>query len=191
MGLSTTKSGSAADPSSWLAEHGDALWRYAIGRTRDAELAEEVVQETLVAALDAYPSFRGESSERTWLLAILRRKLVDQFRARGRERAGAGGVLGEMFDKRGRWRFDPGRPPADGMLESPEFLADFERCLSKLPAGLAEAFVLREVRGSPAEAACAALRISMDNLWVRMHRARLLLRKCLAERWSPARKGGC
>jgi RNA polymerase sigma-70 factor, ECF subfamily len=192
-------------PAAWLQAHGDVMWRYAMGRIHNAELAEELIQETLTAALEARTRFRGECSERTWLLSILRRKMVDALRKRGREVAIGGGngaatgrvkpeggdAFTSMFDERGRWRFDPGPGPEETALDSPEFMADFERCLSKMPAGLAEAFVMREVRGSASEAICEALQITMDNLWVRLHRARVLLRKCLSPRWAPVRKERC
>jgi RNA polymerase sigma-70 factor, ECF subfamily len=195
--LSSTTHGQApvaVDPSLWLDRHGDVMWRYLMGRIRSPELAEELIQETLVAALHAHARFRADCTERTWLLSILRRKLVDHYRARGREAPAADrlptdGAMAAMFDGRGRWRFDPGPPPREQALDSPEFMSDFERCLGKLPAGLAEAFVMREVRGAASDAICSALRITAENLWVRLHRARVLLRKCLERRWAPSRKG--
>ena len=187
-----------SDSAAWLERHGDALWRYALGRLRNPDLAEELIQETLVAAWRGRDGFRGESSERTWLLSILRRKMSDHHRRGARDRRASsterepvGGALGAMFGEDGRWKMDPGRPPGAGVLESPEFMADFERCLAKMPAGLAEAFLMREARGAASEAVCAAMQISLDNLWVRLHRARVLLRKCLSLRWGPGTKGGC
>jgi RNA polymerase sigma-70 factor (TIGR02943 family) len=204
--LSTIESrfDSAVGPAAWLEIHGDVLWRYAMGRVRSAELAEELIQESLVAALESREGFRGECSERTWLLSILRHKMLDHFRRQGRERqmreaAGvgerppAGDAFTSMFDEKGGWRFDPGPGPKPAVLDSPEFLEDFERCLAKMPAGLAEAFVMRELRAAASEAICAALQITLDNLWVRLHRARVLLRRCLSKRWAPVNMGkkGC
>jgi len=197
-------------PGEWIARHGDVMWRFALARVRDPGIAEEVVQEALADAVAAADSFRGEASEQTWLLSILRRRIADHYRAVGRTvgraadrnpRAAAGsggqGTLPAMYDERGKWRYDPGRPPPESVLDSPEFLADFEACLNKLPHPLAEAFVLREVRGQPAAGVCAAAQITLSNLWVRLHRARVLLRKCLSRRWGsdverahePAKKG--
>ncbi len=186
----------AADAGLWLQAHGDVLWRYAVGRLRDPELAEELIQEALVAAIESRADFRGECSERTWLLSILRHKMIDHLRRRGRRISTADGAvpgdaLAGMYTRRGCWRFDPGAAPSPAEADSPEFLADLERCLAKLPAGLAEAFVMREVRGLPSEAICTAARITMENLWVRLHRARVLLRRCLSPRWAPARKERC
>lgn len=168
-----------------------------MGRVRDPELAEELVQDALVAAVEGWSRFRGECSERTWLLSILRRKLIDHFRRRGREintdesRPVLGDAFTSMYTRRGTWRFDPGRGPSPSAADSPEFLTDLERCLAKMPAPLAEAFVMREVRGTASEAICAAARITLENLWVRLHRARVLLRRCLERRWAPTRRGKC
>jgi RNA polymerase sigma-70 factor (TIGR02943 family) len=185
------------DPQQWLAQHGDALWRYAIVRVRRAEIAEELLQETFAGALESAGRFRGECSERTWLLAILRRKIADHIR-RSRLRRGlpedraAYDAFDGMFDGRGMWRVDPGRWPrdADRMLADPEFRRDFEACLSRLPVGLGEAFVMREVRGQGPDAICSVLEITQRNLWVRLHRARVLLRSCLGLKWGVQRKEG-
>jgi RNA polymerase sigma-70 factor, ECF subfamily len=184
-----------SDPATWLARHGDSLWRFAMSRVRNADTAEELIQETLLAALKARDTFEGRSTERTWLLSILRHKIADRRRKSARSPAPLAeqplDVLDTMFDGRGRWKVDPGRWPRnpDQLLDQPEFRADFERCLSRVPAGLAEAFILREVRSLAAETICQTLAITADNLWVRLHRARLLLRKCLERRWgTPARR---
>lgn len=139
-------------------------------------------------------AFRGESTERTWLLGILRHKLADHARARHREygAASSGNASVEThardsrYDEHGSWLNRPARwsKNVNRSLESEEIWRDFENCLSRLPAGIAEAFVLREVRGISAPSACVELRISPENLWVRMHRARELLRKCLNGRWA-------
>jgi RNA polymerase sigma-70 factor (TIGR02943 family) len=184
-------SGTGPDPQQWLADHGDAMWRFALSRLRDPHAAEEAVQETFLAALKARDSFRGESSERTWLISILRHKIADRRRKSARDPAPLAredpvDVLDTMFDARGRWRINPGRWPRnpDRVLEQPEFWQDLERCLSLLPANLAEAFILREVRRQTGEAICEMMSITLDNLWVRLHRARLLLRKCLERQWG-------
>lgn len=182
------------DPARWLTDHGDLLWRYAIARVRDTHVAEELIQAALVAALESHAGFRGESTERTWLMSILRHKIADHGRARyrdrgGRDAAGAEAAVlarDDRYDESGGWLNRPGawsRSPARS-LESDDFWRDFEACLSVLPAGVAEAFVLREVRGIDAPVACAELRITPENLWVRMHRAREMLRKCLSGKLS-------
>lgn len=177
-----------ADPRTWLREHGDALYRYAIMRVRNAATAEELVQDSLLAALEAQERFDARSSERTWLIAILRRKIVDHFRRKRNIQAlpeMPEDPLDGLFDEDGRWRtgiagwsIDPQRSVADV-----EFHQAIRTCIEQLPAGLADAFVLRELEELESEEICKVLRISASNLWTRLHRARMLLRRCLEIKW--------
>jgi RNA polymerase sigma-70 factor, ECF subfamily len=178
--------GGHTDPSRWLGDHGDVLWRYAMIRLRSEERAEDILQETFAAALAARASFRGECSERTWLLSILRRKVVDHLRASRRETPVESAALAD-FDEKGKWRVRPRKWPDDphALLASPEFWATLEECLAELPPGVGDAFVLRELRSAPAAAVCGAMRITVNNLWVRLHRARMLLRRCITRKWAP------
>lgn len=184
------------DPERWLDEHGEALFRFAIVRLRNREHAEEAVQECLLAALRAIDSFGGRSTERTWLVGILKRKIFDQMRRRSRERPESDTVTqkrSDQFDERGLWRLEPKRwsqDPSDAMHQ-----ADFGRvvneCLGKLPPGLADAIVLRELQQLSAEEVCETLAVSSQALWQRLHRARLALRRCLELNWfdAPSRRG--
>lgn len=176
----------AADPARWVEEHGDALFRYALLRLGDAQAAEDVVQETFLAALHGRAGFAGQSSERTWMTGILKHKIMDHFRARGRERAATDldpstDILAELFDQAGKWRAPlSGRPPdPSDVLERQEFWETFRRCLTGLPARMAEAFRLREMDGLPSDEVQSALQVSANNLWVLLHRARLGLSRCL------------
>jgi RNA polymerase sigma-70 factor (ECF subfamily) len=189
----------ATDPGHWVDRHGDVLYRYALLRLRAPDVAADVVQETFVEALRARDSFGGRSSERTWLIGILRHKVVDHLRRSGREQAAGNGVpagastatsAGPVFDRRGHWRVGPAAWSLDPArdLESREFWDVLQRCLSQLPPGLAHAFVLREVEGMDAEETREVLGITPANLWARLHRARLLLRGCLESRWFGRRK---
>jgi RNA polymerase sigma-70 factor (ECF subfamily) len=186
-----------AAPAQWLREHGDLLWRFAIARVKDADAAEELVQDTLVAALGSLQHFRGDSTERTWLVGILRHKIAD--RERARRRAGTREVWDDNYGPDGRWAHAPARAHADpsALGERPEFWERFARCLALLPAPIAQAFVMREIRGVSVEAICVHANISAENAWVRLHRAREGLRRCLepdltgkAVTPAPAQKGG-
>ncbi len=186
----------AADPSEWVDLHGDHLYRYALLRLRDAALAEDVVQETLLAALQSRRDFEGRSAERTWLTGILKHKLVDHFRRASRQVCASpdeGEEFGhdELFRREGEWRghFAPDRAPVEWLatpaelLEQGEFWGTFRRCLSPLPARLASAFTLREMEGMASEEICEVLGINVNNLWVMLHRARMHLRRCLELNW--------
>jgi RNA polymerase sigma-70 factor (TIGR02943 family) len=183
-----------SDPADWVDRHGDALYRYAILRLRDAELAEDIVQECLVAALDAHVHFTGRSSERTWLIGILKRKIIDHVRRSTREHA-AESEPGEQieqstFNAKGLWAISPGRwggdPGADA--ENEEFWAVFRSCLENLSPRLAEAFLLREMDQMASEEVCQVLGLTATNLWARLHRARLGLRRCLEAHWFTGRR---
>jgi RNA polymerase sigma-70 factor (TIGR02943 family) len=187
--------GSAADlqPESWVDAHGDALYRYAMMRLRDADAAEEAVQETFLAALKARERFSGRSSVRTWLVSILKHKIVDYIRKRTREKptseADASetleGLEQELFNRFGHWRGGPAKwlVDPDEISQRGEFRDVFASCLQDLPARMADAFALRELDQQTSEEICKALGISETNLWVMLHRARLKLRGCLETNW--------
>ncbi len=179
------------DPRQWVEQHGDVLFRFALSRVRNAEVAEELVQETFLAGLAARQDFGQRSLEQTWLVAILKRKLADYLRrtrrsptANERLREADGGADVErgaktMSAQSAAWPDDP-----EAALERAEFWTAFRRCTSKLPAHLADAFWLREVDGLAADEVCQVLGITRANLWARLHRARGLLRECLGWTWS-------
>ena len=175
------------DPEGWVDRHGDSLYRFALLRLRAPDLAADVVQETFLEALRARAAFEGRSSERTWLVGILKHKIADHFRRSKRSPSAANGQGPDEaeFDRRGRWRVVPapwdGEPSRD--VETREFWEVFARCLAKLPEGLADAFLLRELDGLSSEEVQQHLGISPANLWARLHRSRLLLRGCLESGW--------
>jgi RNA polymerase sigma-70 factor (TIGR02943 family) len=183
------------DPEDWVDRHGDALYRYALLRLRSSDLAADVVQETFLEALRARSSFSGRSSERTWLVGILRHKIVDHLR-RVRRDPGVGdgvsanGTSESPFDRRGHWRVGPAywRSDPSSEMETREFWDVFNGCLSKLPQGLADAFFLRELDGLGAEEVQETLGITPANLWKRLHRARMCLRRCLESGWFGPQK---
>ncbi len=184
------------DCAAWLDEHGDYLFKYAIVRLRDETAAEDVMQETFLAALKAYEKFEGRGSERTWLVGILKHKITDHFRRSARE-APVGEDLdegpehAEFFERPDQWTghwanehapTDWHATPAE-LIERTDFWRVFNDCLSPLPQRTASAFTLREVEGLKSEEICEILNISANNLWVMLHRARLHLRNCLEINW--------
>jgi len=181
----------------WLDQHGNALFRYAFLRVRDSAVAEDLVQETLLAALKAFDKFQGRGSERTWLIGILKHKIADHFRRTQREVPGPPSPdwfnEAEFFETSdGEWNSD--RAPADWQtspaqaVERSSFWKAFNDCLAHMPARTASAFTLREVDGLRSEAICELLGISGNNLWVMLHRARMHLRDCLETNWlKPSR----
>jgi RNA polymerase sigma-70 factor (ECF subfamily) len=194
---------SSSAPERWLEEHGDALFRYAYLRLRDDHAAEDLVQETLLAAWRTRHQFAGNSSERTWLVGILKHKLADHWRRRARESkafeppdggdAEQDDLLTRLFDAAANdhWRNAPSawRDP-DAALEQQQFWRVFADCLAALPPAQAQAFSLWEIDGVTGEEACKVLEVAPTNLWVILHRARLRLRQCLENHWfGRASKG--
>ena len=192
----TTSDTTSADAGRWLNEHGDYLFKYASFRLRDDTAAEDAVQETFLAALKAYEKFEGRGSERTWLVGILKHKIIDHFRKVEREAPiGESGDEGpehlEFFERSDQWtghwnnNYAPTEwhaTPAE-LIERVDFWKVFTDCLTPLPQRTASAFTLREVDGLKSEEICEILAISANNLWVMLHRARLHLRNCLENNW--------
>lgn len=177
-----------SEPQDWVEKHGDYLYRSALLRVRNDTVAEEVVQETFLAALQAKERFAGQSSERTWLVGIMKHKIMDHFRRSAREQTDpvedvAGRDLQDPFDEEGHWRQGAAGPKAwadpSGALDRQQFWQALKVCLGKLPPRAANVFTLREIDDVPSEEICATMSISKANLWVMLHRARMQLRKCL------------
>lgn len=180
------------DPERWVDEHGDVLYRYALERVRKPEVAQDLVQETLFAALRSYKKFAGQSSVRSWLCGILKHKLCDYYRKRGRETSFTdleflAGECAEKFVPEGYWVHMNGpkewKPEADEVMHRDEFWQTMRDCLSKLPERIATVFMMREMDEIDSKEICATLLISDSNLWVMLHRARMALRECLAMNW--------
>jgi RNA polymerase sigma-70 factor, ECF subfamily len=185
----------ALDPETWVDQHGDSLFRFAVSRVQDPETASDLVQETFLAALSSRATYSGRSAVRTWLVGILKRKVADRLRTIGRERRfqqAEGSERGTegMFDSRGHWRTPPLDWGGDPLRESErrEFWEVFERCLARVPAHMVDAFLGRELEGESREAICRDLKITPENLSVRLFRARLLLRRCLEMHWFRGRE---
>ena len=180
------------DPERWVEEHGDCLYQYALIRVRRPELAEDLVQETFLAAVRTSGSFRGKSSERSWLCGMLKNKICDHFRKLGRETTFTDlefldDELSHKFVPQGFWNHGQGplewKPEAEVVMHQAEFWETFRNCLSKLPERVADVFVLREMEEMETEQICQDLHISPNNLWVMLHRARMALRECLEMNW--------
>lgn len=187
-----------SDPHTWLADHGDYLFRYALLQVRNDDIAADLVQDTLLAALRAQGEFRGESALRTWLTGILKHKIIDHFRAAQRTVALAD-VLPDDADDDAVDAFfmadgHHNQPPqawanAESALEQQQFWAVMKHCLGGMPARQRQAFMMREFHGMDADEMCKNLEVTSTNLWVLLHRARLWLRACLEQHWFGTQRG--
>jgi RNA polymerase sigma-70 factor (ECF subfamily) len=178
------------EPGEWLERYGHALYRYAFARLRRRQDAEDAVQETLLAALRARAQFQKRCHPQTWLIGIMKRKVLDRLRAaaRTREELGTDLDVDTLFDRKGHWRRPPRRwkPPAEE-VEWSEFWGVVRGCLDKLPALMAAAFMLRTLDDVAPGEVCQELDISPNNMWVLLHRARLRLVRCLQVNWFNAK----
>lgn len=189
------------DPERWVESHGDFLFRQALARVRQRETAEDLVQETFLAAWQSRQRFAGRASEKTWLLGILRNKIVDHYRRLGRENDLSDmETLAELEEKQfhsgwlGGAHWDTSVAPRnwsrpEQSLEQSEFWSALHECTRKLPGKIARVFMLRDVEEWASERICHELRIKPSHLFVMLHRARLALRRCLEVSWFKPRPG--
>lgn len=171
------------------------LLKYARLQLRNPAWAEDAVSETLLAALEKPQAFAGQSQLKTWLIGILKHKLVDQIRRNSRELSTSTPDdevdLDELlFKPDGHWREAPqdwGDP--EQALHQLEFMKVLEACVEHLPGQQGRLFMMREWLELETEEICKLLAISPTNLWVMLHRARLKLRECLQLNWFSGAAG--
>lgn len=182
-----------------LAEHRPVLFRYALLQMRDAELADDAVQEALLSAWQNSASFAGKAGLRTWLIGILKHKIADHWR-----RSTNDVIFSDInqfdaedtetdedafFTRNGHWNSGPSTwNDPEAAFKQQEFWAIYEVCQNNLPPKMAKVFMLRELVGLEADEICREIGLSEANYWVVMHRARLRLRECLEIRWFNSQK---
>jgi len=187
-----------ADPERWVDEHGDCLYRFALTRVRKEEVAEDLVQETLLVAVRTHEKFGGRSTERSWLVGILKNKICDYYRKLGRETNFTdleffGDEQSDRFDGENYWIHERGpsdwKPEGEEAMKRAEFWQTIQGCLAKLPDRIATVFSMREIDDVPSKEICATLNISEANLWVMLHRARMALRQDLEANFFDGQGG--
>lgn len=175
-----------------IEQHRDYLFYSALGRLRDRELAEDAVQDSFFAALAGAGKFLGRSSQRTWLVGILKHKVCDQVRRARRDRAifeashptELGKFAGFVRHFSAAMSVDPSRE-----LQRKELRRAIEQAVAKLPRRLARVFSLYEIEERSGREVCAVLGISENNLWIILHRARKQLRERLSDWQTETRSG--
>ena len=172
----------------WFEDHADYLFNFAIGQVRDAGVAEDILQETCLAVLKSQDRFAGRSSERTWLVGILRHKIHDHLRKVCRERAVRTDMTpldpDESWEDSALWLHDiaaESQLPSRRM-ELSEFRASLELALGTLPPRIAQVFQLYDVEERFNREVCERMQISEGNFWVMLHRSRKQLRVQLGDR---------
>jgi RNA polymerase sigma-70 factor, ECF subfamily len=174
-----------------LETHRQILYRYALRQLRNEDYAQDCVQDTLLAALQSSQHFGGNSSVRTWLVGILKHKIIDHFRRAAREQPldldeedMSLEDLDGLFKEDGHFMTPPlhwANP--EQALSQRRFLEVLEHCMDELPKAAAQAFAMREVMGLDTDEICSNLVITPNNCWVLLYRARMALRSCLEQCW--------
>lgn len=184
----------ALNPHRWVSRYADYLYTYAAFRINDQDLARDLVQETFLAALERKEKFEGKSTEKTWLTAILKNKIVDVYRSKSTGFTKEVGSTGtedtdtDFFDRNdGHWN-DQHRPAELGIeqpdaLENKEFRRILQACMKKLPALWLSVFSMKHIDDEPSEMICSELKLSSSNFWVIIHRTKVNLRSCLQKNW--------
>tara|TARA_B110000091_G_scaffold95262_1_gene103878 strand:- start:367 stop:933 length:567 start_codon:yes stop_codon:yes gene_type:complete len=177
------------NPDKWIDNYADYLFNYAVVRVNDSDLAKDLVQETFFAGLKSGKNFQGKASERTWLISILKRKVIDHYR-KINSKKGQAEVRMSFYDdgeNEGSWIEE--RVPqswdnaSEKAIENQELKTQLDICIDNLPEKYALVFRMKTIQEFETEEICKELGITSSNLWVIIHRARTQLRKCMEDNW--------
>lgn len=177
------------DPMKWIDNYSDYLFRYTIVRVNNHEVSKDLVQETFFSGLKSAKNFEGKATERTWLISILKRKIIDYYRKTNSKKGQAevrmnfyndGENLGDWIEERVPQSWDN---DVEKKLENTELQQQIDLCTDKLPKKYAMVFRMKTIQEIDTEVICKELDITSSNFWVIIHRARAQLRKCLEDNW--------
>lgn len=177
------------NPNGWIKNYSDYLFNFTIVRVDDREIAKDLVQETFFAGLRSMKNYKGEASERTWLISILKRKIIDHYRKINSNKGKAEVRMSYNSDteSEGDWLeervADPFASNAETDLENSELGSAIHNCLSKLPEKQATIFKMKTIQNFDTETICNEFNITSSNLWVIIHRARTAMADCMKENW--------
>lgn len=175
------------DPTRWVDKYSDYLFNYTIVRVNDREIANDLISETFLAGLKSMKNFKGEASERTWLISILKRKIIDYYRKINSNKGRAEVRIKYNDDNEGDWleeqatdRFDMN---AEDLMENEELGLAILECMENLNEKQAKIFKMKTIEGYDTDTICNEFNITPSNLWVIIHRARVSLAECLEKNW--------
>jgi RNA polymerase sigma-70 factor (TIGR02943 family) len=185
-------------PESWVQNYADELYVFAMSKTGNPELAEDLVQETFLGALKSMQNFKGNSSEKTWLYAILKFKIADHYKKASTKNELVSSKIhkNENHDKDPYFMEDGGwhnkmRPTDWGIdyscpVENKELSIVLNKCIEKLAHTQKHLVRLKMIEEVEVTQICKELQITATNYWVIIHRAKLQLRSCLEKNWFKA-----
>jgi len=174
---------------SWVIEYSDALFDWAYFKTSKREVAEDLVQDTFLAAFQSYHTFKFESNPKSWLNTILNNKIVDYYRKsaaqatvlNGENNRQAYAITESFFDQNDKWKSEPESIWKDDLhlLDDEDFNGVMRTCLEDLPETWRNAISFKYLFSRDLKEICQELNLSMSNYWQVIHRAKLMLKKCL------------
>lgn len=178
------------NPHRWVDTYADALYSYIVHRVNDTGLAEDMVQDTFLSAWKARDSFKGEASEKSWLFAICKNKIIDHYRKKAKDivqPVPQSSPTDAFFDEADHWTQED-KPVDWGIhyeqtIEGKEFYKVLTHCKKKLQEIQQSVFSMKYLEDLDSTEICKALGISTSNYWVLIHRAKLQLRACLEKNW--------
>lgn len=176
------------DPTKWVDKYSDYLFNYTIVRVNDRELANDIISETFLAGLKSMKNFKGEATERTWLISILKRKIIDYYRKINSNKGKAEVRIkysdedndGDWLEEQAPDRFERN---AEDLMENEELGFAIIECMGLLTEKQARIFKMKTIEGFDTETICNEFDITPSNLWVIIHRARVTLAECLEKNW--------
>lgn len=181
--------------SAWVSDYTDGLYNWAYYKTSSKEVAEDLVQETFLAAYKSLDKFEGKSSPKSWLTSILNHKIIDYYRRadkknislEGMEEDQAIQVTEGFFNEQQRWKTQA--VPAfwedeDHLLNNPDFVSVFDACIDDLPGEWNMIVAGRFLENKKSKDICQEFDITSSNYWQIVHRAKLLLKKCIELNWT-------
>lgn len=177
------------NPDLWVKHYADYLLNYTLTKVNDIELAKDLVQDTFIAALHSAKNFKGESTEKTWLISILKRKIIDYYRSKNSKKGQSEVRINSLYadQDEGDWLEEQvsnlNALGADEQLENIELGLAINLCIHQLPPNHADVFKMKTIQGMDTEDICNELQIKASNLWVMLHRARTALMNCLNQTW--------
>ena len=186
----------ALDPKKWVDNYSDYLYNYAYYRVNNQALAEDLVQDTFLAGINARETYKALASEKTWLVSILKNKIIDHYKKASTKNesplqiSSAEAPAYDYFfnkQKMGHWRTNA-LPKEWGnttetQIETKEFFTVLEKCLEGIPKKWQGIFKMSLMEEKDSDLVCKEFNLSSSNFWVIIHRAKLQIRECLEKNW--------
>lgn len=174
----------------WVHRYTHELYAWALSKTSNWTLSEDLVQDTFLAAAENLDRFKGDSQPKTWLFGILKNKIADHYRkqnSRPQTHHVPSDNLSEFFDDQGRWKKNaqpyPWTNESENLLDNSSFKRILETCMGKLPEQMRICLYLTYFQGKKGPEVCQEIGLAATNYWKIMSRARLHLRDCLDKLW--------